>query len=127
MYYEILDKRNTHINILLILSVANYYVNKKLSLFGYFFLIIYNILSYSRIELILLFLMIFLTISISKKNFFKIIILFSGIFIFIIFYRFVLSGQNFILIFVDPLHVMISSIKVSNNLWFVFNEQVIYF
>lgn len=37
LYYEILDKRNTHINILLILSVANYYVNKKLSLFGYFF------------------------------------------------------------------------------------------
>lgn len=123
MYYEILDKRNTYINILLILSVANYYVNKKLSLFGYFFLIIYNILSYSRIELILLLLMIFLTISISKKELFKVIILFSGIFIFIIFYRFVLSGQNFILILVDPLHVMISSMKAFNNLWFVFNEQ----
>lgn len=67
--------------------------------------------------------MIFLTISISKKNLVKVIILFSGIFIIIIFYRFVLSGQSFILIFTDPLHVMISSMKVYNNLWFFINEQ----
>ena len=129
MYEAVLNKRNTHINILIIIATASFYENKKLSIFSYLTLIIYSFLSYSRIELILLLSIIFCTMNFNKK--FNLSIYFS-FFIFgiiTIFYRFYLSDQNFLYVFMDPLHLNINTFNLIDNynikeLIFLFTENL---
>tara|TARA_B100000575_G_C23121372_1_gene649013 strand:- start:181 stop:960 length:780 start_codon:yes stop_codon:yes gene_type:complete len=129
MYEAILNKRNTHINILIIVATANFYENKSLSLFSYILLIAYSFLTYSRIELILLISIIFCTININAKyrNFIYSIFILLGIFI--IFYRFYLSGQNVFYVLMDPLHLTVNTYNLLNNynlteFYFLINENV---
>jgi hypothetical protein len=127
LYVELLNNRRTHINLLIIISVINFKNYKKLSYLSYFLIIIYSLLSLSRIDLFLLFFFHLMTnFSFNNKNNKKILLSFFFIIFIIIFYRFILSGQSFILIFIEPLHLMISSkIFFSNLLLFNFNDYII--
>jgi len=111
IFYEFLNVRKTHVNILIILSVINFKDNKTLSYSSYFFIFVYSILSLSRIDLLILFVCHFMTnVSINKKNIHKIILISTLIIFFIIYYRFAITKNDFIVIFAEPLHLMISSI-----------------
>jgi len=127
LYVELLNNRRTHINLLIIISVINFKNYKKLSYLSYFLIIIYSVLSLSRIDLFLLFFCHAMTnISFNNKNFKKILLNFFFIILIIIFYRFIVSGQSFFLIFIEPLHLMVSSkIFFSNFLLFNFYDYII--
>ena len=114
LYNDLLDKRNTHINILLLLSVSIYNDNRKLSLLGLSLIIIFSFLSLSRIELILIFSMLLFIIEIKKKNYLTFSIIF-GLLIFSILYRFYYTNQTLVYVLVDPLHLFLSTIKFLNN------------
>ena len=114
LYNDLLDKRNTHINILLLLSVSIYNDNRKLSLLGLSLIIIFSLLSLSRIELILIFSMLLFIIEIKKKNYLTFSIIF-GLLIFSILYRFYYTNQTLVYVLVDPLHLFLSTIKFLNN------------
>lgn len=117
LYYELLNNRRTHLNLLIIISVINFKDNKILSYLSYFLISLYSLLSFSRIELFLLFFCHATTnIFYDKKNFLKKILILIFIIFFIIFYRFIISGQSFLYLFVDPLHLMISSMIFFKNL-----------
>ena len=118
VYYAVLDKRNTHINILILLAAANFQENKFLSIFSYILLIIFAFLSYSRIELILIISIIFCSIKLNKKQLFHSYLIFFTIISFAVFYRFILSNQSFNYILIDPLHLSLSSMKFLNNFTF---------
>ena len=115
MYYDILNKRNTHINILILVATASFYENRLLSLFSYLSLITYNILSYSRIELIILISIIFCTLNIEKKYRNLIYLSFFLTAVLIVFYRFYLSSQNIIYVLMDPLHLVVNTFNFINN------------
>lgn len=135
-YIEILNSRRTHVNLLIIFSVINFKNNKILSYFSYFLIIAYSFLSLSRIELLILFLCHMMTnIFITKKNIYKIILILAIAIFFIISYRFILSGNSLLVIFSEPLHLMLSSIiffknikllsfndYLFNNLYFFLND-----
>ena len=114
LYYDLLDKRNTHINILLLLSASIYHDDRKLSLLGLSLIIIFSLLSLSRIELILIFSMLLFIIELKKKNYLLFLIIF-GLIIFSILYRFYYTNQSLVYIFIDPLHLFLSTIKFLNN------------
>jgi len=117
IFYEFLNVRKTHVNILIILSVINFKDNKTLSYSSYFFIFVYSILSLSRIDLLILFVCHFMTnVCINKKNIHKIILISTLIIFFIIYYRFAITKNDFIVIFAEPLHLMISSIIFFENL-----------
>jgi hypothetical protein len=117
LYYELLNNRRTHLNLLIIVSVINFKDNKILSYFSYFLISLYSLLSYSRIELfLLLFCHVTTNIFYDKKNFLKNFLIFIFVFIFIFFYRFIVSGQSFFHLFIEPLHLMISSMVFFKNL-----------
>jgi hypothetical protein len=117
LYYELLNNRRTHLNLLIIISVINFKDNKILSYLSYFLISLYSLLSFSRIELfLLLFCHITTNLSYDKKDFLKKFLIIVSIFFFIFFYRFIISGQSFIYLFVEPLHLMISSMVFFKNL-----------
>lgn len=117
LYYELLNSRRTHLNLLIIISVINFKENKILSYLSYFLIFLYSLLSLSRIELFILFFCHVTTnISYNKKNLLKKFLIIIPIIFFIIFYRFIISGQNFFFLFVEPLHLMISSMIFFKNL-----------
>jgi hypothetical protein len=117
LYYEFLNNRRTHVNILIILSVINYKDNKILSFLSYFLIIGYSILSLSRIDMLILFVCHLMTnVYVNKKNIHKIILISALIILFIIYYRFALAKNDFIVIFAEPLHLMLSSIFFFKNL-----------
>lgn len=117
LYYELLNNRRTHVNLLIIISVINFKDNKILSYLSYFLISLYSLLSFSRIDLFLLFFCHVATnISYDKKTFLKKLLIFISIISFIFFYRFVISGQNFFYLFLEPLHLMISSMIFFKNL-----------
>ena len=126
LYVELLNNRRTHVNLLIIISVINFKNYKKLSYLSYFLIIIYSVLSLSRIDLFFLFFCHVMTnISINNKNIKKISLNIFFIILIIAFYRFILSGQSFSLIFIEPLHLMVSSkIFFSNFLLFNFNDYI---
>ena len=121
LYVELLNNRRTHINLLIIISVINFKNYKNLSYLSYFLIIIYSVLSLSRIDLFLLFFCHVMTnISFNNKNIKKNSLYFFFIILIIIFYRFILSSQSF------SLHLMVSSkIFFSNFLLFNFNDYII--
>jgi hypothetical protein len=89
-----------------------------LSYLSYFLISLYSLLSFSRIELfILLFCHVATNISYVKKNFLKKFLILISIISLIFFYRFVISGQSFFYLFMDPLHLMISSMIYFKNLF----------
>ena len=117
LYIEFLNNRRTHVNILIIISVINFNDNKILSFLSYFLIIAYSILSLSRIDMLILFVCHLMTnIYINKKNIYKIILISALIILFIIYYRFALAKYDFIVIFAEPLHLMLSSIIFFENL-----------
>jgi hypothetical protein len=117
LYYDLLNNRRTHLNLLIIISVINFKENKTLSYLSYFLISLYSLLSFSRIELFLLFFCHLVTnISYFEKNFLRKFLIFISIVSFIFFYRFVISGQSFFYLFVEPLHLMISSMIFFKNL-----------
>ena len=117
LYMELLNNRRTHLNLLIIIAVINFRDNKILSYLSYFLISLYSLLSFSRIELfILLFCHVVTNISYDKKNFLKKFLIFISIISLIFFYRFVITGQSFYYLFVEPLHLMISSIIFFKNL-----------
>jgi hypothetical protein len=118
LYMELLNNRRTHLNLLIIISVINFKDNKILSYLSYFLISLYSLLSFSRIELfILLFCHVATNISYVKKNFLKKFLILISIISLIFFYRFVISGQSFFYLFMDPLHLMISSMIYFKNLF----------
>jgi hypothetical protein len=117
LYMELLNNRRTHLNLLIIISVINFKDNKILSYLSYFLISLYSLLSFSRIELFILFFCHVATnISYDKKNFLKKFLILIFIISLIFFYRFVISGQSFFYLFVEPLHLMISSMIYFKNL-----------
>lgn len=117
LYMELLNNRRTHLNLLIIISVINFKDNKILSYLSYFLISLYSLLSFSRIELfILLFCHVVTNISYDKKNFLKKFLILISIIFLIFFYRFIITGQSFFYLFVEPLHLMISSMIFFKNL-----------
>jgi hypothetical protein len=111
LYYEFLNNRRTHVNILIILSVINFKDNKILSFLSYFLIIAYSILSLSRIDMLILFVCHLMTnVYINKKNILQIFLISIFIFFFIIYYRFAIANSSILFLFIEPLHLMISSI-----------------
>ncbi len=132
IYYNFLDKRNTHINILLICS---FYLILKKNNIGFIFLVslfLYNIITLSRIELFIIFIY-FLAIYSDKINYkyslFLVLILF-----FVVFYRDLLTrGGAFLLSFYwETNSLFISSVKAINQLIYldyveVFKDNIKFF
>jgi hypothetical protein len=117
LYYELLNNRRTHLNLLIIISVINFKDNKILSYLSYFLISLYSLLSFSRIELFLLFFCHVTTnFSYDKKNFFKIFFILISLTFLIVFYRFIILGQSFFYLLVEPFHLMISSMIFFKNL-----------
>jgi hypothetical protein len=117
LYLELINNRRTHINLLIIISVINFKENKIFSYLSYLLIFIYSILSLSRIDLFFLFFChISTNISFNKKNFYKVSLILIAIISFIILYRFIISNQSLYFIFIEPLHLMISSIIFFKNL-----------
>jgi len=117
LYYELLNNRRTHLNLLIIISVINFKDNKTLSYLSYFLIVLYSLLSFSRIEMfLLLFCHVITNISYDKKNFLKTFLILISLISFIFFYRFIISGQSFFYLFIEPLHLMISSMIFFKNL-----------
>jgi hypothetical protein len=107
--WEIINKRNTHLNIIIIISVCNFKINRKVSYFAYFFVIIYDYLSASRFSTFYLILLhIFINIDFNKKNFLKLLIflLFLGSLLFIRIYR---NEQHFLHIIIETVDVRTGS------------------
>ena len=131
LYYAVLDKRNTHINILIIVATASLNKYKFTSLLGIVLLIAYSILSYSRIELVLLFSILFCIHRVKKENQITFYSFCLSIIIIIVFYRFFLSSQNIFYILIDPLHLSINTFNLIenynfNDLSFILLENVKY-
>lgn len=125
LYYELLNNRRSHLNLLIIISAVNFKDNKILSYLSYFLIFVYSILSLSRIELLILFLCHFITnVSFDKKKSLKFSLISIFIIFFISFYRFAITGQNFFFIFIEPLHLMISSIIFSKTLLLTLNDYI---
>ena len=132
IYYNFLDKRNTHINILLICS---FYLILKKNNIGFIFLItlfFYNIITLSRIELFIIFIY-FLAIYSDKINF-KYSVLLILILFFIVFYRDLLTrGGAFLLSFYwETNSLFVSSVKAINQLIYldyveVFKDNIKFF
>ncbi len=132
IYYNFLDKRNTHINILLICS---FYLILKKNNIGFIFLVslfFYNIITLSRIELFIIFIY-FLAIYSDKINF-KYSVLLILILFFIVFYRDLLTrGGAFLLSFYwETNSLFISSVKAINQLIYldyveVFKDNIKFF
>lgn len=116
IYYSLLNNRKTYLNLLIIFSIINFKDNKILSYLSFFFIIIYSILTLSRIELLLLFLLHFLINVRLNKN---LIIIFLLILFFIVTYRYFIFENKFssiFTIFFDGVHLMISSFIFFKNL-----------
>ena len=116
LYEEILSGRRTHVNIILILSVAIYRENRTLSLLSYSLLLAYDALSFSRVEAIWLVLMHFIVnIDLNKRNAYKIISLIIILLIFLS-YRGLFFSANWQNIIIDPLHLKLSSFRLFDEL-----------
>jgi hypothetical protein len=116
LYYSLLNNRKTYLNLLIIFSIINFKDSKILSYLSFFFIIIYSILTLSRIELLVLFLLHFLINVRLNKN---LIILFLFILFFILTYRYFIFENKFstiLTIFTDGVHLMISSYIFLKNL-----------
>jgi len=116
IYYKFLDKKKTYINILIVLTPIIFNEYRKISLFIYLQIIIYCLLSFSRFELILLFLVhANLNFKINYKIlFFLMIILFIIVNLrTLIFYDINFSFYYFQTIFKqnigEPIHVFLSN------------------
>lgn len=132
IYYNFLDKRNTHINILLICS---FYLILKKNKIGFIFLVslfFYNIITLSRIELFIIFIY-FLAIYSDKINFkysvFLILVLF-----FVVFYRDLLTrgGASLQSFYWETNSLFISSVKAINVLIYldyidIFQDNIKFF
>jgi hypothetical protein len=116
IYYNFLDKRITHINILLICSFYLLLKKKNIGLIFLVSLFFYNIITLSRIELFIIFLY-FLAIYSDKINF-KYSVFLMLILTFIVFYRdFLTRGGDFLLSFYwETNSLFISSVKAINQL-----------
>ena len=116
LYEEILSGRRTHVNIILILSVAIYRENRILSLLTYSLLLAYDVLSFSRVEAIWLVLMHFIVnIDLNKRNANKIISLIIILLIFLA-YRGLFFSANWQNIIIDPFHLKLSSFRLFDEL-----------
>ena len=122
-----------HVNIILILAVAIYRQNKFLSLAAYILLITYDYLSLSRIELIwLIFMHFIVNVKFNRKNL-KLILLLSMILTIAISYRAIFHSGSWQNIFIDPLHLKLSSLRLLQtfkdtdiNFYFYINENILF-
>ena len=114
IYYAVLNKRNTHVILIIFLSVANFKNNKLVSIICYTMLISFALLSLSRIELFYLVVFHFINhVNYKKKTN---LIIFFLFFIFAVFYRIILHKFNLIYFLVEPLHTKLSSLIILENL-----------
>jgi len=125
IYYGTLNKRMSHYFLLILLSVINFKNNKKLSYFCFLLIIIFDLLTLSRIGIGLLFLLIFFTIFKKIKINLKIFFYISIILHLIILYRFFLTNQPILYILIEPLHVFLSSVKYFTNIFFSKNLHIV--
>lgn len=122
LLYSLINNRKTHLNILIILSVANFKSNPRLSSFSYFLILIYDLITLSRVDIfITLILHYFTNINLdklNKKNIYYLFLLFIFIFI-IIFYRYYFLQQNFVRSFFSDAFFL----KISSQIFFsnIFN------
>lgn len=113
--YSLIDKRVTHLNLLIIFSVVNYKNNKRLSYLVFGLIVIYDLLSFSRhSSFFLLILHSFVNIDFYKNFFLKIFLIIFLLFGIII-YRSYLFQQPFNLIYGDSFDLKISSVIFFNN------------
>jgi hypothetical protein len=124
--YSLIDKRVTHLNLLIIFSVVNFKNNKKLSYLVFGSIVIYDLLSFSRhSSFFLLVLHFFVNIEL-KKNLFLKISLFIIFLVAIIIYRSYFFQQPFNLIYGDSFDLKISSVIFFNNFLNISLKDFIY-
>ncbi len=117
IYYKFLDRRKTHINMLIILTPIIYNSHRKLSIIIYLIILSYSFLSLSRYEIFLIFIVhIILNFKISYKN--SIFLIFILLLIILmrnlLSYEFKLNLDYFFILFnqtiIESIHVFISNI-----------------
>jgi len=133
LLYSLINNRKTHLNILIIISVANFKSNPRLSYLSYLLVLIYDFITLSRIDIfILLTLHYFTNLNIYKKKNIYYYLFFLSFILIIIFYRYFFLQQNFIRsFFADAIFLKISSQIFFSNIFnssfyeYIFNN--IYF
>lgn len=117
IYYNFLDRRKTHINILIILTPIIFNSYRKLSIIIYLLILSYSFLSLSRYEIFLIFIIhIILNLKINYKNslFLILILLLIVLMRNLLSYEFKLNSEYFIILFnqtiIESIHVFISNI-----------------
>jgi hypothetical protein len=113
--YQLIDNRKTYLTILIIISVINFSLNKKLSYICYVIILLYDLLTLSRYNIFLLLILhFFVNIDFFKK---KInLIYFFLILFFIIFYRLLILNRDIIGFFSDGFDIMLGSLISFENL-----------
>lgn len=117
IYFNFLDRRKTHINILIILTPIIFNSYRKLSIVIYLLILSYSFLSLSRYEIFLIFIVhIILNFKINYKNsiFLILILLLIVLMRNLISYEFNLNLKYFFILFnqtiIESIHVFISNI-----------------
>lgn len=114
--YSLINNRKTYLNLLIIFSVVNFKKNQKLSYLSFILIVMYDVMSNSRISsFFLIILNFFLNIE-FKNNFLIKISLFISLLIIVVFYRVYFYQQHFNIIFGDAFDLKISSVIFLNNI-----------
>jgi hypothetical protein len=113
--YQLINNRKTYLTILIIISVANFSLSRKLSYICYLAVILYDLLTLSRYNIFLLAILhFFVNINFFKKK--LNLIYFFLILFFIIIYRLVLLNRDVFGIFSDSFDIMLGSMISFENL-----------
>jgi hypothetical protein len=114
--YNIIENRKTYLNILIISSVVNFKLNKKLSYISYSLILLYDILSLSRYSTFILVIShYFINIDFNRKNIVKWFYFFLIIFS-VIFYRTIIQNRDILTSFSDSFDVRLGSEITFENL-----------
>jgi hypothetical protein len=113
--YQLINNRKTYLTILIIISVANFSLSRKLSYICYLAVILYDLLTLSRYNIFLLAILhFFVNINLFKKK--LNLIYFFLILFFIITYRLVFLNRDVFGIFSDSFDIMLGSMISFDNL-----------
>jgi hypothetical protein len=117
LLYSLINNRKTHLNILIILSVANFNSNPRLSYLSYFLILIYDLITLSRVDIFILLILHYFTnvnlYKLNKKNIYLLLFFITFIFL-IIFYRYYFLQQNFVKSFFSDAYFL----KISSQIFF---------
>jgi hypothetical protein len=115
LLYSLINNRKTYLNLLIIFSTVNFRKNKKLSYLSFVLIVMYDILSNSRISSFFLIVLNFFVNVELKKNFLTKILLLIFLLTIVVFYRVYFYQQHFNIIFGDAFDLKISSVIFLNN------------